>query len=950
MASAPRPGPLPDGPLRDLVLALRGLHRAAGKPGARQISAAIRDSDDMRDTVSHETVSAMLRGGGLPKWVKVECVVRQLVAWAVTGPDTDEEIRRFHRLWLAADDAPSPVPAGAPSPARRDFVARSPAPPEREPPRGGPAISNLPARPRHFTGRTGMLEEIRATVTGPQGPPLSLVGLGGVGKTQLALEYAHRWTAEYDVAWWVPAEQPSQAIAALAALGEQLEIRPAADMRQTMRDVLSFLEDSALRWLLIYDNADQPDDLAAVLPAIGGHALVTSRNTAWAQAAPASVRVGVFSRPESLSFLREAGLTGSAEDCEALADHLGDLPLGLDQVCAMHSATGMPVAEYLRLFAEHFDELLAAGLRAGSRTTTVTTFVNVAAGRLRTESVAAAQLLEMLAFMAPMPVPVALLHRGRDAPVAAPLGRALHRTDELARIVARLGRYGLAQVDGGGQEVQVHRLVQLVVRNGLPPDAASARRSDVHRLLAAANPGDPDDSRTWPLHGEIGPHLLAADALHADRDEPRTALLHQIRYLERIGDFQASERLARAAEEAWRVDRGPEHRLTVLATRHLANALRALGRYAESRHLVITALGRLRASAQYGEEHPDTLTMAAVAGFHLRLGGAYAEAVDEDQRRVDLLTRLYGPRDPRTTDAAGNLGVSLRLDGRAGDALRLDDETVRILRADLGSADPRTLVAARNLAWSLLDVGRFGEAVRTQRANLPGRVRFDETAIVSRTLAVGLRRLGHHREALEEATAGYRTCQERFGPDHHLTLAAIMTYANTLRAAGDPIGARRLAGEALDRYRRLFGRRNPLTLAAATNLAVALRAVGQWREAAGNDEQTYEDAVRVLGPAHPHTLVAAVGLATDLAHQHNAKEAVVLGRATLAGLRHTRGEDHPETWACALNLALDLGPDGDADRRAATERLTAMLGPDHPEVLAATAGTRMECDAEPPPT
>ncbi|HEU5108375.1 MAG TPA: hypothetical protein VFT95_07435, partial [Micromonosporaceae bacterium] len=95
---------LPAGPFRDLVAALHDLHRAAGKPGVRRISAAIRDRDDLRDTVSHETISAMLRGQVLPRWIKVECVVRQLAEWTISGRDPDREVRRFHGLWLAADD------------------------------------------------------------------------------------------------------------------------------------------------------------------------------------------------------------------------------------------------------------------------------------------------------------------------------------------------------------------------------------------------------------------------------------------------------------------------------------------------------------------------------------------------------------------------------------------------------------------------------------------------------------------------------------------------------------------------------------------------------------------------------------------------------------------------------------------------------------------------------
>src|SRR5262249_5355041 len=158
--------------------------------------------------------------------------------------------------------------------------------------------------------------------------------------------------------------------------------------------------------------------------------------------------------------LRGRGSAASPEDVNRLAEQLGDLPLALAQVGAMQAATGMPVAEYLRLFAEHLDELLAAGRSTGFPAN-VTTFVNVAFGRLQAQSPAAGQLLEMLAFMAPEPVSLAVLRSGRDGDVSPPLGRALYQPEAVHRIAMQIARYGLARLEPDGQRIQVHRLVQL---------------------------------------------------------------------------------------------------------------------------------------------------------------------------------------------------------------------------------------------------------------------------------------------------------------------------------------------------------------------------------------------------------------------------------------------------------------------------------------------------------
>jgi tetratricopeptide (TPR) repeat protein len=967
----PRLDQLPDGPLRDLVIALHQLYRAAGKPGVRVISTKIKERNDLRDTVSHETISAMLRGRGLPRWVKVECVVRQLAEWTVDETDPDRAVRRFHGLWLAASDALGQVPADPPTEVSGDFVG---------PPHPGPAgsehpgavndvrarsvlITNLGTRNSRFTGREDLLDMIRAGLSGTSQGPLVLHGVGGAGKTQLAIEYANRRAGEFDLLWWIPAEQPSQIVTALAALGERLDLPDAVDRRQTARSVIEALETSSLRWLLIYDNAEAPEETASLVPAAGGRVIVTSRNSAWTSASTL-VEVGVFTRAESMQFLQRHASVGSARAANELAERLGDLPLALDQVSRMQAATGMPISEYLRLFAEHMDELLGAGRPTGSGTT-VATLVNVAFGRLRAESPAAAQLLELLAFMAPVPVSLALLRGAPEGVVSPPLGRALPQPVTFDRVVGLVTKYGLARLDREEQRIEVHRLVQLVLRESLLEDAARRVRLDVHRLLAGANAGNPDDPRTWGPHAEIGPHLIASDAVRSDHLPARQAVLDQVRYLERVGDFEASARLAQSGLDVWRL---PPHKgglgwddeLTVLATRHLANARRALGHYDESQRMITQLLDRLKSSQHYGPDHPHTLDTAAVASFFLRLTGAYHDALATDRDQVERRLRRDGETSPRTLAAMANLSVNLRLTGDAVAAFEFDSQLVAKMTAVLGPDDPRTLFASGNLARDLYELGRYGDALDLQRRTLAAtRQRFSrrhlDTVRTAHTVAIALRKAGRYHEAMLAATENYQESLNRFGPDHEATLAAMMAYANSMRVIGDAIGARSVAAEALSRYRRLFGERNPLTLAAATNYAVVLRALGRWREAHRIDEITYDESRETLDQRHPYTLAAAVGLATDLAHDHEPHAAADVGRRTLDGFRGTRGDRHPDTWICAANLAVDLvsagaRPEGEQLAVEVRSRLVTLLGEGHPEISTLDAGRRLECDIEPPPT
>lgn len=207
----------------------------------------------------------------------------------------------------------------------------------------GPGISNLPARNRNFSGRGDLLESVHSSLQ--VGSAAAVVaagavhGLGGVGKTQLVLEYAHRFASEYDLIWWINAEQPTAAVAGLAGLARQLDIPELSDQSEMVNRVFDLLRGRD-RWLLVFDNAQRPEQLEGLLPpGGGGHVLVTSRWSAWRSRA-STVGLSVLARDESIEFLRRR--TG-AEDLVALdtlAELVGDLPLALEEAAAYLEETG----------------------------------------------------------------------------------------------------------------------------------------------------------------------------------------------------------------------------------------------------------------------------------------------------------------------------------------------------------------------------------------------------------------------------------------------------------------------------------------------------------------------------------------------------------------------------------------------------------------------------------
>ena len=824
----------------------------------------------------------------------------------------------------------------------------------------------IPIRNPDFTGRETLLLTLqRSLETRSKASvlPHALHGFGGVGKTQLAIEYAYRYADRYDLVWWISAEQQSLVLQSLSELGRQLGIPVTEEFTQASSLVIDALSSTGLRWLLVYDNANEPDDLAHLIPSSGGHVILTSRNQTWSNVWDA-IEVNVFERPESIELIRKRGTGITFADADRLAEKLGDLPLALDQAASWQAATGMPVAEYLELFDQHVQELLSEG-KPAAYPTTIAALVKLAYQGLQNDAPAVAQLLEMFSIFGAEPISIDLLRRGRAANISAPLGPALRDPIRLRRIVRDLRKYGLAKVDPENR-IQVHRLFQLVLGDELSAEQTRQSRSNVHRLLGSANPGDPDQERTHTIHAEMGPHVRPAGLIAAESEDARRVALDQIRYLWVIGDYEGSRRLGDAAVQAWsreadEPDIGPEGELTLIATRHLANALLSLGINERARSLAESALERLRNSPQFGPDHEHTLTTAGVVARCQRVAGEFQQALALDQDIVDRSRRVFGDDDIETLNNKRNLAVNLRMlsDFRAG--FEIDTEVVGVWQDTVTENHWRLLFTQANLARDLYGLGRYSEALDLQQRILPTfrqvmpNPKHPYVLWAARTLAIAQRKTGQYTEALLEARQNYRDCTARYGQDHEHSLAATMTLANTLRVTGELGEARGLAVDAVARYRRIFGEKHPLSLTAAINLAVILRSLGDLAAARRIDETTHSMMVAALGAEHGYTLCAASNLGNDLALAGEHAEARRVSSETLAASRRSRGDEHPYTLLCAVNAAFDMLSVGETEAgrselATAVEALTELLGPEHPETLDARRGKRAECDIEPPPT
>jgi hypothetical protein len=326
-------------------------------------------------------------------------------------------------------------------------------------------VWNVPPRNPRFTGRDAELGRLARGLAGGSAVTVhSLHGLGGVGKTQLAAQYAHAHAGDYDVVWWVAAEEGPSIPDQFGALAAGLGLEPAADPGALPAQVHAALRGVA-GWLLVLDNADDPEVIAGWLPGapqpggVPGHVIVTTRRGGFG-ALGAVLDLDVVGLDEAVALLRTRVPDLEQAAAEAIAAELGRLPLALAQAAAYMDKTRVPGEEYLELLRTRAAELYAAG-RVSSRADTIATLWNVSLDRAAADNPAAVQLLEVCAYLAPEPVPLDLF-TGHPELLPAPLSAAV--ADKLAfnEAVGVLADYSLASRSRAG--LQVHRLVQAAAR------------------------------------------------------------------------------------------------------------------------------------------------------------------------------------------------------------------------------------------------------------------------------------------------------------------------------------------------------------------------------------------------------------------------------------------------------------------------------------------------------
>lgn len=829
----------------------------------------------------------------------------------------------------------------------------------------------VPTRNKNFTGRSELLQLLRARIgdsatavlpsVGSRrtaGPSHALQGLGGVGKTQLAVEYVYRYSATYQLIWWIQADQPALVRSSLAKLAPRLGL-PSSERSGTDGAAQAVLRALARgepydRWLLVFDNAVEPADLKDLIPTGPGHVLVTTRNYNW-NGLVETLEVDVFRREESVEFLRRRSAVAESE-ADRLAEALGDLPLALEQAAALKAETGMSVDEYLGLLNERTRELLEQS-RPADYPTFVSAAWTVSAETVEAKLPEAIELLRCLAFFGPDPVPREILRASGE--LRRPLLKAtLADPIMLTRAVGELGRFALAKVSTGDRSIEVHRLIQALLRDQLPAKDRESLRNDVHVLLAHGAPANPDDGSQWPRYAELVPHLGPVGIVRSVDMRVRDFVLNVVRYLYQSGDRQAARSMVEDVLRRWDDTPGEDNdRLLLTAAAHRGDILRDLGDYAAALETDQEAFHN--AQRVFGQYHEITLRLARGMGGDLRGTGSFAEAAAQDDSARERHVQAFGADDRRTLRSVNNLALDYGLVGRYKEARELhllaytsqrDPESGASEVEILSSWNGLARVIRQNGDYAIArDLGRdaLGYGHKELGAEHPWTLR------TGRDLSIALRRAGEFEEAHELAERVYAACRRLFGPDNPDTLAAATCLANAERSVGNTDKAFDLAEDALRRYAPVYGQEHPFTIACLGNVALLHRVKGAVRTARELDQECLAGLRDTVGPDHHYSLNVAINLASDLAALGDIAAAVSLGTETLERVRAVLGEGHPVAMGCAANLINDLTAAGDREAAAVLSAETfplyeRLLFPNHPDVRTAREGRHLDFDFDPP--
>lgn len=766
-----------------------------------------------------------------------------------------------------------------------------------------------------FTGREAELERLRGLINkGHHTAKVAITGLGGVGKTQLALELIYQIRSEYDDCSiiWIPATTREALEQAYLKVARQLDILGCnddeANVKKLVQNYLS--REKAGWWILVFDNADdiglwveeagpRSDRLLDSLPRSSSGSIIfttRSRKAAVQLAGRNLIEMSEMDESVSLQLLRNSLVEQDIvlqDEASSLLTWLTNLPLAIVQAAIYINTNGLSLKDYLFLLKEQEEdviELLSEDFEDEGRyrdlVNPVATTWLISFEQIRQRDPLAADYLSFMACVDAKSISQSILPPG------------LSRKKETDAIGTLLG-YSFIAKRPTDSTITIHRLVHLATRNWLRKEGllsiwTGRAISRLYELLASVNRDDRVIWRSYLPHT----YYLLQSIPDEDNSEIWISLVNAYaQFLYDDGRFWDIEPFAKRALDLCILKLGDTHSSTLIQMNNLALSYRFQGRLKDSELLFTRAIEICKNTGRANASFALTIMNNLMETYEEQ--GRWQDAEELGTGVMETLTSKHGPSDLAVLSTMGHLASAIRHQGRFAEAEQLNLRILQIRKSKLGDNHTDTMLTMNSLSVTYLDQGRYKEAEELLLQTVHGRklklgVDHPETLISMSNLAAALsgqELWQESRSMLEEVLTAQKL---KLRPDHPGLL-------NTMNSLAGTFTKLKLSEEAEDMHTKVFevrketlGPHHPETLMSMNNLATAYLNQGRPEEARELLEEQFKNSVRVLGQKHPRTLVSMCNLAI-LRKVMGKDDALDLVESCYNFRQEVLGRDHPKT-------------------------------------------------------
>jgi tetratricopeptide (TPR) repeat protein len=686
-----------------------------------------------------------------------------------------------------------------------------------------------------FLGREEVLARLRRQLQADQtmdlSQPQAISGLGGIGKTQVVLEYAYRHAQDYKAVIWVRADSRDTLVAGFLEIAHAVNLpeRDERDQTVMVAAVKGWLSHHT-GWLLILDNADELTFLPEFLPTpVQGHLLLTTRAQALGRLANRIEVNALDQDAAALLILHRAGLLtldaslaqADQEDqqvAEELSRQLGGLPLALDQAGAYLEETRCSLQHYLALYMSHRAQLLQyRGGFALDHPDSVATTWSLSFASIEQRNALAADLLRVCSLLHPDAIPEELFLQG-----AVHLGPALVaiETDPLAfnNALAAIQSFSLLRRSSREQTLSMHRVVQAVLA-----DAMSKQERDqwTKRVIAALNALFPEvRHQVWGQWGQCGrllPHVLtvaAATATQQHNLELASLLSKTADYLLQRAQYQQAEPLYQRALSMCEQMLGNEHPQIAFPLNGLADLYREQGQYEQAELLYQRALRLWEQTL--GSQHPEIPSPLNNLAILYQERGHYEQAEQLLQRDLSFHEQTFGHQHPEIAPTLNNLAILYQEQGHFEQAEQLLQRALRLDEQTFGPEHPEIAFSLTNLADLYLKQGRYEQAESLYQRALHIREQMlgsehPQVAFPLNGLATLYREQGQYEQAEKLYQRALTIRQQQRGARHPETAETLHEFARLYELRNQPEEALTLYQQALVIREQRLGEAHPCT-------------------------------------------------------------------------------------------------------------------------------------------